>query len=73
MSSSDKEPAPDQVIDEVLKTWPTTIPVFMRHKMACVGCSMAPFETVAEAASTYGLQVRGFVEELCEAAKEGKG
>lgn len=68
--SSEKSPAPDQVVDDVLKTWPTTIPVFMRHKMACVGCSMAPYETVAEAATTYGLEVPGFVEELRDAAKE---
>lgn len=68
--SSEKAPTLEHVVDEVLKTWPTTIPVFIRHKMACVGCSMAPFETVAEAAATYGLEVPGFVEELQEAAKE---
>ena len=51
-------------VAEVLERWPQTIPVFLRHKMACVGCAMAPFETLAEVAVIYRLDVSRFLEEL---------
>ena len=53
-------------VAEVLGRWPQTIPVFLRHRMACVGCVMAPFETVAEVAFVYRLNLSSFLEELQE-------
>lgn len=50
------EPAqlhPDQTVAELLANWPATIAVFMRRRMACVGCIMARFETLHEAAVNY--------------------
>lgn len=49
---------------EVMKRWPATIPVFIRHCLACVGCPFAPFETLAEIPAIYGLRVDDFVREL---------
>lgn len=51
-------------VAEVLDRWPQTIPVFLRHRMACVGCAMAPFETLADVAAIYGLQLSRFRSEL---------
>ena len=49
---------------EVMQRWPATIPVFIRHCLACVGCPFAPFETLAEIPAIYGLRVDDFVREL---------
>lgn len=38
--------------------------VFMRHRMACPGCLMAPFMTVAEAAASYRVDPQRFLAEL---------
>lgn len=57
------------VVAEVLSRWPQVIPVFLSHRMACVGCAAAPFETVAEVAGIYGLPLDSFLDELLEAMK----
>ena len=54
----------DRTVDEVLDRWPETIPTFFRYRMACVGCPMAPFETLVEVADIYGLDVDCFLSEL---------
>jgi hybrid cluster-associated redox disulfide protein len=54
----------DLTVDEVLDRWPETIPAFFRYRMACVGCPMAPFETLVEVADIYGLDVDCFLSEL---------
>lgn len=51
-------------VDELLACWPQTIPVFIQHHMACVGCVMAPFETLAEVAKIYKLDLDSFLREL---------
>jgi hybrid cluster-associated redox disulfide protein len=58
------------VISELLRRWPQTIPVFQKHKMACVGCSMSDFETVSSAAEIYQLSLGSFIEELHEAVQQ---
>ncbi|NJN97385.1 MAG: DUF1858 domain-containing protein [Anaerolineales bacterium] len=51
-------------VEDLLAYWPQTIPVFIRHRMACVGCAMAPFETLAEVAAIYKLDLDSFLREL---------
>ena len=51
-------------VAEVLTRWPQTASVFFQHQMACVGCAMAPFETLAEVATIYRLHVERFLHEL---------
>jgi hybrid cluster-associated redox disulfide protein len=53
-----------QIVADVLTRWPQTIPVFTAHQMACVGCPIAPFETLAEVAAIYHLNLRNFLDEL---------
>lgn len=53
-----------QLVADVLAKWPQTIPVFTGHQMACVGCPIAPFETLAEVAAIYRLDLRDFLREL---------
>ena len=54
----------DLTVAEVMERWPETIPIFFRYRMACVGCPIATFETLAEAAMIYGLDVDCFLNEL---------
>jgi hybrid cluster-associated redox disulfide protein len=54
----------DLTVAEVLTRWPQAIQVFFRHRMACVGCTMAPFDTIADAAAIYGLPLSFLLSEL---------
>ena len=55
---------PQLTVAEVLDRWPATAAVFVRRYMACVGCAMAPFDTVGEAAAVYGIKLEGLLDEL---------
>ena len=55
---------PDLTLDEVMKIWPQTISVFLRHKMLCVGCLVNPFHTIEDACVEYELDEENFRAEL---------
>lgn len=63
----------DLTVDEVMRRWPQTLPVFVRLKLNCVGCDMAPFETIAEVATTYGLGLDMLLNELNGALDRAAG
>ncbi len=48
----------------LLAEHPECIPFFLRKRMACVGCQMAPFDTLGDAARNYGLDSADFLAEL---------
>lgn len=54
---------------EGLNRAPQIARVFVRHRMACVGCVMAPFETIADVAAVYHLPLECFLAELQQAAR----
>jgi hybrid cluster-associated redox disulfide protein len=58
----------DLSIAELLAYCPQAMYVFFRHRMACVGCVMAPYEDVSVVAANYGLPVAQFLEELAQSA-----
>lgn len=62
---------PDSIVADVLQRWPETIRVFTRHRLACIGCTMAEYETVSSAAEIYGLQLDDFLTELHAAVSGG--
>lgn len=62
----------DLTVDEVMRRWPRTLPVFVRLKLNCVGCDMAPFETLADIARTYDLDLPELLAQL-EAALAEQG
>jgi hybrid cluster-associated redox disulfide protein len=57
----------DLMVAEVLGRWPGTVPVFVRHRLACVGCIMAQFERLADVPRIYGLDEQGFLREVQQA------
>jgi len=62
----------DLTVAEVLARWPRTIHVFIRHRMACAGCPVTRFETLAEVAVIYGLNLDHFLNELARTIQESK-
>jgi hybrid cluster-associated redox disulfide protein len=59
-----KTPGADSTVQAVLDARPDAARVLLRHGMACVGCTMAPFETMAEAAREYGVDLPSLLREL---------
>ncbi len=51
-------------VAEIMTRWPQSVPVFLSHKLDCVGCPMAPFETLAEVIEIYQLPEGVFLGEL---------
>jgi hybrid cluster-associated redox disulfide protein len=68
---TDSEALAEMTIDDVLTRWPQTADVFTRRNMACVGCPVAPFYTVSEAAAIYNLEISDFIDELQQAVAKG--
>jgi hybrid cluster-associated redox disulfide protein len=62
---------PDLPLADLMSLWPKTIPVFVRHRMLCVGCLISPFHTVSDACAEYHLDEEAFVAELMQAAGLG--
>lgn len=55
------------IITDVLEKWPVTAEVFHARGMACVGCAVAPFFTIQDAAIVYGLSPEEFAADLLRA------
>ncbi|MCU0494126.1 MAG: DUF1858 domain-containing protein [Chloroflexaceae bacterium] len=60
---------PELTVDEVLQHWPGVVSVFMRRRMACVGCVMARFETLRDVAASYHMSLECLLEELNQEAQ----
>lgn len=58
--------------DELLTHWPRATSVFLRRRMACPGCPLARFETVAEICAIYHQPLQSFLVELRGVAGEGR-
>jgi hybrid cluster-associated redox disulfide protein len=56
--------SPQITLKALFSLWPATMPVFLRHRMSCVGCSMAAFDSLEDAITNYGLDQLAFLKEL---------
>jgi len=54
-------------IGDVVRNYPSTIEVFMRHGLGCIGCAIAHFENVAQGAKAHGIDVDVLIKDLNEA------
>lgn len=61
---------PDATMDEIMRLWPSTIPVILRHGMLCVGCPIAGFHTTHDACVEHGIASGPFLRELEVAARK---
>ena len=58
------EPTVDMTMMELIEAWPAAADVLAARGMACVGCSMARFETIGEAAAAYGFDAADLLQEV---------
>ncbi len=63
----------DMIISQVFDTWPATTQVFIKHRMACVGCPMSGFMTLEDAIRIYRLSPEQFLNDLRRAMGEQGG
>lgn len=64
--------SPTDIVADIMDRWPQTAPVFIKHQMGCVGCSMAKFESLEEALKVYHAPVDAFMTEIEELVKDEK-
>jgi hybrid cluster-associated redox disulfide protein len=55
----------DDLVDDVMRGRPETIRVFLEFRMRCVGCPIACFHTVEDAACEHGVDRDAFLKALC--------
>ena len=59
----------DATMDEIMRRSPAAIRVVLQHGMLCVGCPIASFHTVSEAAREHGLNEESLRFDLHAAIK----
>lgn len=60
---------PSLTMAEVLRRWPCTGPALMARGLPCMGCAMARFQTLSEAAKTHDMGEAELRRLLTEAIK----
>jgi hybrid cluster-associated redox disulfide protein len=60
---------PELTIAKLLKHGPGAMPVFLRHRMLCVGCPVTPFHTITDACREHGVDEAAFRAELAACFK----
>src|SRR5438552_3964609 len=55
---------PEMTVHRLLNAYPRLAEVFVAHRMACVGCTLSGFHTLAEAAAIYGIELAVWLSEL---------
>jgi hybrid cluster-associated redox disulfide protein len=63
---------PDMTVDEIMRRWPPTIRVMIRHRMLCVGCPIGTFHTVADACAAHGVDEGEFLLALLDAIRNDR-
>jgi len=63
----------EMIVAEIMARWPETIHVFVRRRMSCPGCPMAPFMTAADAAREYGFPPAELASDLQRAIEAAPG
>ena len=56
----------DTIIEEVLKSHPRAIEVFMKHRLGCIACMGATQESIEQGARMHGVDPEPIVRELNE-------
>ena len=62
----------EMTIEEILVRWPETAVIFQEYAMACVGCAVAPFCTVKDAAHDYDIPVTTMIERMLQVIPPGE-
>ena len=54
----------DDLVDDVMRSAPETIRVFLEFRMGCVGCPIGCFHTVDDACREHGVDADAFLDAL---------
>jgi hybrid cluster-associated redox disulfide protein len=54
----------DLPLDDIMREWPATIAVMLRHRFLCVGCPIAPFHTIVDACREYDVDTDTVLAEM---------
>jgi len=60
----------DMNIGEVVKKYPETIEIFMKHGLHCIGCAASHFENIELGANAHGIDVDKLIEDLNKSLKK---
>ncbi|MBW2990588.1 DUF1858 domain-containing protein [Candidatus Woesearchaeota archaeon] len=61
----EKEPVTkEMVIGEILEKHPGSAKIMMKHGMHCIGCHVATWETIEQAATAHGINIAQLLKEL---------
>ena len=59
-------------VADVLLRRPLAARILVNHRMHCVGCAIAPFETLEEACEIYGISLRHLLASGAERRDDGE-
>lgn len=51
-------------VDGIMRIWPQTISVFINNHMQCIGCPLAAFHTIVDAAIEHEIDLDGLLEDF---------
>ncbi|MGD9579612.1 MAG: DUF1858 domain-containing protein [Syntrophorhabdus sp.] len=54
----------NMLIEEIVRNYPETIPVFEQYGFGCLGCRAALFENIEQGAKVHGIDVEAFIASL---------
>jgi hybrid cluster-associated redox disulfide protein len=54
-------------VAELMERWPAVVPVFVTHRMACVGCIMSSFDRLDDVCRIYRMQAAELTREILRA------
>ena len=54
----------EMAIGDVIRKYPDTIHIFLKHGLGCVGCAVARFESIRQGAMAHGVDVDLLMRDL---------
>jgi hybrid cluster-associated redox disulfide protein len=61
---------PGMAIGEVVSKYPSTINIFFKHGLGCVGCAVARFENIQQGAMAHGIDLDALMNDLNQAVAQ---
>lgn len=55
---------PETNLNQLLTDYPVLIPLFIKERLACIGCTMAKFETLHDLSQNYNIDLGCFIAEI---------
>ena len=62
----------ETILDDLMRTYTATIPIFIRHKMLCIGCPVVRLHDVRQACWEHGIALDAFLDEVNLAIAESR-